>query len=431
MSEKSTLFSLPNELLEAIVAAGQDEDVSLSEISRPEWTLSRVSRRLRNAITTTPTLWTRVVTHLDRAGSVEISTIYLERSRACKICVALCEVSRDGFEHHIMAEQIGHLVPHIPRIQRLLIESEHSMGEMLSPFQNVAAPVLEHVELRQVSQFYEIPMNVFSLGAPRLTFLKTVSCAPHFPLPQWTVSLTHLELWRYDWHVQAADVFLSITTQLPSLVHLYLDLIDIGGLGRNGFRSTSLEYLHVAFSKDEDSSLLLETFSLFDTPALTHLTIYGSHGDQISELFNPTTIAQFPFPSLTSLTFVYVGCDCEEDPGISGDYRTIRTPPLWLFPALSSLTLINQCFTARILSDIFDPDSQPWPNLQTLTLCFRNHTAETEYNTLQRIVRSKRERQQTLPKFRLPFDLFHKSDWEENGVDVELFDPTELLKELD
>ncbi|KAJ7764508.1 hypothetical protein DFH07DRAFT_1059053 [Mycena maculata] len=425
------IFSFPDELLVEIAAAGQrDRDPAPVDQFQSEWNLSHVSRRFRDAIIGAPTLWTLVTVKLRVEGSVELFKLYLERSRACKIRVTLYEMSYRvmHMDSHFIAHQLRHLVPHIGRIWRLRLVSEvqESMDAMLVPFRDVAAPALEHLAIESYDQL-DIPMNIFSSGAPNLTFFKLSSCILNFPVPPWTTHLTHLDLRSCsDSHDSEGNSFLStFLTQCPALAHFFLDTTV---MGLNRMKIPSLESLTVVTSNDGDALDLRRTFHDFEMPLLSSLVVQYTHGDQISALFNQTS--HLSFPALTSLSFVNGGCECEYVSENRAVFQTISSPPLRLFPILSSLTLINQCFTEDILSDILGPTSQPWPSLKSVSICPKEGKLEVVYSTLQQVVRSRRQSQAALPNLWLSPPLFAKGYWEENGVDVELFDCSDLVAAL-
>jgi len=73
------------------------------------------------------------------------------------------------------------------------------------------------------------------------------------------------------------------------------------------------------------------------------------------------------------------------------------------------------------------PDSEPWPLLKTFTLCSSEGTSDVR-GALQDAVRSKRQRGQALPKFRLSAALLSLEDWHESMAEVEMFDPEDVLE---
>jgi hypothetical protein len=185
------------------------------------------------------------------------------------------------------------------------------------------------------------------------------------------------------------------------------------------FHIPSLKVLHISVSPKEDEFYLLRIIDLFDTPALTEFIINGTHGDQIFVLFNSTSLPHSSFPALASFSFVNRGsCGCEQ---VFLHSDTISAPPLQLFPALSSLTLINQCYTVKLVQNILGPASQPWPLLQTVALWPKQDNLEGLHAALRDAVHSKRQGGLALPKFRFSPKLLSLEDWEGMGADVELF----------
>ncbi|KAJ6588266.1 hypothetical protein B0H19DRAFT_1098564 [Mycena capillaripes] len=421
-----TIYSLPNELLAAIAAAGQEG--RLRGAFKPEWTLSHcVSRRFRDVIVRAPALWTIIQVNLAAEGSVEIFKLYVERAGACELWADIKssphEPDRlwaDDLDRNLIAERLAQIVPHVNRMWRLSIrvlsEWEHLM---LAPFRNIAAPVLQHLEIVKPPEGTRSdPFEIFSSGAPRLTFLKMRGLKLQLPTPQWTASLTHLELWG-GLGSDGYDLLVAITAQCPLLVDLYLDIRWTSRPSRR-FHIPFLKSLHISIYDALDQHYMLSILDLFDTPALVEFKIDDVHGDQVAVLFNSTSLPHASFPALTSLCLINRNlCACEDVDSFS---PTSTSPPLMLFPALSSLTLINLCFMRGLVDDILGPVSQPWPSLQTFAL----HPMEVDVgdvrHALRSAIRSKRERGQPLPKFRLSSVLFSDETWQENGVTVEIFE---------
>ncbi|KAJ6613554.1 hypothetical protein B0H10DRAFT_214777 [Mycena sp. CBHHK59/15] len=101
----ATILSLPDELLLLIAAIGLEDarlPFGFNWLSpRLEWTMSHVSRRFRNVITSAPTLWTQIEVDLPCPGSAEIFKTYLARSQACKIWVTLRDISQESYQNPI------------------------------------------------------------------------------------------------------------------------------------------------------------------------------------------------------------------------------------------------------------------------------------------------------------------------------------------
>ncbi|KAJ7879139.1 hypothetical protein B0H13DRAFT_2051658 [Mycena leptocephala] len=404
-----TLSSLPTELLVAIVGAGQEGRAADSKSTdfKSEWAWSHVSRLFRDVVVGSPELWTLVDVNCDADGSDEILKLYMERSRACLISATLRGSNKGiAYYYKLLAERFSQIVPHMDRIWRLRIVFRTEWGgDVLASFRDVAAPNLQHLEITNEIQDYDdywITVEMFSSGAPRLGFLKMNGIKLHVQAAsQWTTSLTHLEVLggyhSVDWTNN--NFLTAIATQCPLLVHLHLDLSHISPPLERRFDLPALEFLHILVLDGEDEAYLLEMIDLFDTPALTEFIIDGTHGDQIFAIFNTTSFPHSSFPALTSLSFINNdSCTCESDIPFSS---TISSPPLALFPALSSLTLGNQCFTRELINDILGPSSQPWPQLETITLCPREDSFDAVGDALRDAGNSKRQHGQPVPAIRL------------------------------
>ncbi|KAJ6588282.1 hypothetical protein B0H19DRAFT_202399 [Mycena capillaripes] len=408
-----TIYSLPNELLEAIAAAGQEGRVpDFQGALKSEWTLSHISRRFREVVVSAPALWTLIGANLAAEGSVEILKIYLERSGGCKICAALLLPSYADL-HDIRAteESVRLVVPHIHRIRRLRVVLMTAWGrQLLGPFRDIAAPNLQHLEIvKKGSPVKSSPLELFSSGAPKLTFFKMDCFVPN-PVPTWVASLTHLEFWG---QCSVGTNLVKITALCTSLVHFYLDLTK-SYTPNSQFRIPSLKFLHLSISDDLNLLYLLD---IFDTPAVTEIKIDGTHGDEISALFSSPAFPCASFAALTTFSFSTTN-RCAHRTKV-----TRTSPPLWLFPALSSLTLIKQCFMRNLVDDLL---GQPWPLLKTVTLYPIESDVEEVHDALLTAIRTKHQRGEPLPTLRLSPSLFSVEAWRDTGAGVEMFDPPDL-----
>ncbi|KAJ7356845.1 hypothetical protein DFH08DRAFT_1075934 [Mycena albidolilacea] len=416
----TTISSLPYELLVAIAAAGQEDRVAESnwEIHtttfKSEWTLSQLSQRFRDAIVGAPALWTLIETDFSE-GSVEILNLYLERSRASKLSIILRQhLSSRAVGKRLLLQGTNHIIPHVHRIQRLRILLEKRWAwDMLALFRDEAAPHLQHLEI-VCATLDETPLVMFSSGVPRLDFLKIDGFVLQSPAAAF--ALTHLEL-RKDRCIDPAyptlNQYAALTAQCPLLEHLQLDVNWVPEEAPR-FLIPTLKYLRISIP-GEDADYLLTVVGIFDAPALTELVFDGTHGDQIAFLLGRKTLPHSIFPALTSLTFfLRDSCMCESAPNRNHPSHTISSP-LAIFPALSRLTLINQCFTKHLIQDMLGPASHPWPLLKTITLGAANDSFEGVGAAIEDIVDSKRQRGEPVPEvqlFQLP-EVFE--EWNENG----------------
>ncbi|KAF7343424.1 F-box domain-containing protein [Mycena venus] len=429
-----SISALPNELLVSIAAAGQEGRVpDLRPVFKSEWTLSHVSRHFRDVITGAPALWTLVEANLNANGSVEILRLYLERSGGCDISATLKHGwTAKGTERNLIAERLRQLVSQINRVWRLsiVLDSSHSV-EVLLPFRDVAAPKLQYLEIIRDHIDYSRwdSVELFSAGAPELTFLKMDGFKPELPVPPWTASLTHLEFWGGqdggDAGEDATVILSAITAKCLSLVHLYLDINWMDPSGCR-FHIPPLKTLHISISDSEDEDYLLGIVDLFDTPALTKFIINNAFCEQIFEVFSAASFPHASFPALTSFSFVNGGpCPCQSGVPFSD---SIPLPPLSLFPALSSITLINQCLTVTLVRDIL---AQPWP-LKSVTLCPQDRTLDDVAAAVRDGIQSQLQCGHTPPTFRLSPPLFSFiGALEADGVDIEVFDPARIVSSFD
>ncbi|KAJ7819375.1 hypothetical protein B0H14DRAFT_2836610 [Mycena olivaceomarginata] len=429
MSTPNLIHSLPNELLVAIASAGQEDRVA--DLTTPhsgwstqptafcsEWTLSHLSHRFRDVISGASELWTLTEANFAAEGSVEIFKLYLERSRACKISVTLRVFPESNIIESGLPMWTGQIVvAHLNRIWslRILVRTWPGGADMLGLFRDAAAPQLQQLEVIHISDEDQFPnpdgaVGFFSSGAPRLGSLIidgfTLQAAA-----QWRATLTHLDIRR-------AECTLSAINQYLSLAHLRLDMVYVA-MGTTPLRLPTLKSLDLWIPEDGEDYLagILEHF---DLPTLTELTVEGSHGDQIALLFSRTSFLGSNFPALASVSFVFRdSCPCETEPDFTPKH-TISSPPA-VFPALSHLTLINQCFTHTLIQDILGPASHLWPLLKGVTLCPRKDSLENVCSALEDAVKGKRQRGYPLPKttlFRPPISF---ENWKDiSSMDVEM-----------
>lgn len=355
----SPIESFPGKLLVAIAAAAQEDhapdEAFLSPTLKPEWALSQTCARFREVIVGAPVLWTFI--ECDLACDDSVTRMYLEHSRGCKIWAEVYHGPYyPGGNSVVLAERFHQIVSHFNRIWRLriLVNTEVSMAlaEVLwAPLRDIAAPDLQHLEIKYEMRDYIVresgrPVTLFSAGAPRLTLVKLVNFIP-FPMP-WLAQLKHLEMWCTN--AVKERLFVDIAAQCSSLAHLNLDIRDVSVEMGHQFHIPSLKSLHITISDNEDHDFLPHALDIFNTPALIELMIDSAHGDQIFPFVDSISLWQASFPALVSLSFIKCHtCSCEYH---DNPPHTISAPPIALFPALSSLTLINQCFTAQLVKNI-------------------------------------------------------------------------------
>ncbi|KAJ6486780.1 hypothetical protein C8R45DRAFT_995856 [Mycena sanguinolenta] len=429
----TTICSFPNELLVAISLAGQEDRVAETSSSgsqwqtrsagtfKSEWILSRLSQRFRRVIIGAPSLWTLAEADLDDEGSVEVLKLYLERSRACEISITLRQSLNSGLEYDLLLKRVESSIPaHFNRVRRLRIAVRKWRKALENIFCDAAAPCLDHLELVNLDRRSVATCTIFSSGAPKLNFLRVEKFKLGSSAAPWTASLTHLELLQCPVHTQALP---PITTQCPRLVRLHLDTYlhtDAAPV-----HIPTLEFLHISIVTEETAQYLLGVVDLFDMPALTELRIEGSHGDQIGVLFNSTAPRHASFPALTTVVFVYRGkCRwCDASSGFS--YPPIAQSPSPLFPALASLTLVNECFTPSLIRHLLGSGMQPWPFLSSVAVHLYDYSEEDEEFRSLQDVRSafedaedaRRQRADPLPRVALFRSRSSFRDWDADRSD--------------
>ncbi|KAJ7628335.1 hypothetical protein FB45DRAFT_1059126 [Roridomyces roridus] len=380
--------------------------------SFPSQTSSSICCRFRHAVIGSPELWTKVELDATSENSTNLSQIYLERSAAREIWVTL---RAPGRSTEILTGGLPLLTLYDIRISRVTVAADdiNDLDQMLGPFRNVAVPRLQHFEVvtrpNNFDDPYRLPDDLFSLGAAKIYSLSMSYCFTGAQPRPWMNSITHVQFKNAaSLGNGRSQIFTEITNQLTSLTHLSLDLSGISAAAGTGISSRCLTHIQLHHCGDDDRALL-DVLSCFDTPALSDLTLYDCHGDQISVLFN----SQLSFPELKSLLFINKRPEtvqCKGDPSICEDYQTIASP-LHTFPLLSSWSLINQCFTARMLAETLGRNSRPWPLLRTITVWPLGLDVDDVYDALRGIVQWKRENQEAVAKLRLSQSLFSAECW--------------------
>ncbi|KAK7053998.1 hypothetical protein R3P38DRAFT_2853779 [Favolaschia claudopus] len=423
------ILSLPNELLLAIAAAGQHtHSLYTPTAQKSEWILSRLSHRFRNVITSAPTLWANIQASLDsletRQGLGEILRLYLRRSIPINVSVSLKVLIASDVLRTEWLPDIASAINRVERLYVVLSSEEDDLGDEFMPLRYLAAPNLRHLEIANVNvqSKYRCAVQLFSAGAPKLSSVRMCGFFPA-PPPSWKSALTHLVIDNQG-HIFDTDdeVMLSILKPPISLVCLCLDLSALPSAHQ--ICIPSLKDLSLHLMAWQDVEYFEEIIDLIECPALTTLTIVGSHGDQVySLLYKPRP----SFPALNTVTFTnddhFNGCGygCENDVPFSPTTRPLGGPPS--FPALSSLVLVNHCFMWKLVREILGPNPPPLPQLETLTLCPTVGIPDVRH-ALQDVVRNSSRR---LPKLRLSPSVYFWEDWGESRADVEVLGEDEIV----
>ncbi|KAK7053984.1 F-box domain-containing protein [Favolaschia claudopus] len=372
-----------------------------------------------------------------RQKSRELLKLFLQRSYPVNVLVSLRLLSAANAAV-LPTHWLPEIVAQLDRLQSLSVVFSIKQDDLSSEFaslRDAAAPNLVHLEIANIDEtlygpWIERPrsdLEVFSGGAPKLSSVRMCGFFPS-PPPPWKTSLTRLQIAMggQPLRVQKDVRYLSILTQSPWLTHLLLDLACIHSVPTNHqIHIPLLEFLTLHINEDgQYESYLKDALDSFDCPALTELVFVGSHGDQVFSLLKMPHLPRASFPTLHSLSFIYTniyGCACEDDDESPLPSTRFTDPPL--FPAVVSLTLINQCFMPDLVGEILG--ETPLPDLKTLTLCPEGGSVVDVRSALQYAVRRS---SQNIPGLRLSRELFSAEDWQAGGTNVELFDPEEVIK---
>ncbi|KAK7053987.1 hypothetical protein R3P38DRAFT_1474569 [Favolaschia claudopus] len=440
MSAPAAIFTLPDELLIAIVATDQQGRGTCCPVARKsEWLLSHVCRRFRTVITGAPILWADVEVSLPsnsaegRQKSRQLLKLFLQRSYPVNVSVSLrllSAVNAAVLRTHWLPE----IVPQLDRLQSLSVVFSIKQDDLSFEFaslRDAAAPNLVHLEIANIDgtlygpwiQRRRSALEVFSGGAPKLSSVRMCGFIPS-PTPPWKTSLTRLQIEMGGQRLLRVQEYMSILTQSSCLTHLLLDLSCIHSAPITPqIRIPLLEFLTLRIDEAQYESYLRDALDSFDCPLLTELVFVGSHGDQVFSLLKLPHLPRASFPTLQCLSFINKninGCACQDDSPLWTSTRFAEPP---LFPTLVCLTLINQCFMADLVTEIVG--GTPLPNLKTLTLCSEGGSVVDVRSALQDAVR---QSSQKIPALRLSPKLFFAEDWQAGGRNVELFDPEEVIK---
>ncbi|KAJ7291512.1 hypothetical protein C8J57DRAFT_1587779 [Mycena rebaudengoi] len=428
----TTILSLPDELFLCIVDAVGDESEDPGNGPLLHWTISHVCRHLRNAVIDSPMLWTRIDTELSRPSSCKIFELYIQRSGTCKISVTLRHDGSDRKEGVMVGESMGTSSPsldllasHSNRIRRLTIVCDRTwMDKIMAFFHHIPIASLECLQLEVTNDYtYDGPLEMFNSGAPLLRSLKLINFWPiDSSLPSWLGSIVKFDLTK-------SRLSPRMIAACSSLRHLAVESSTCSG----PIQTPSLTSLLLSLDDDDEStSALADSLANLTTPALISLTVVGClHGDQIPALFRSMGLARSHLPALASLVFArFPGfCNCPDQLSYNYIPDTMSSLPLQTFPALASFAIIDICYAAKIIGDILGVHSIPWP-LRAVTIGTEQRLQDVEdlYEALKGAVSAARQQMREIPKFRLSPSLFCLPYWQENAVDVELFEGMETSR---
>jgi hypothetical protein len=365
-NQMARISRLPNEILTHIFMAGQQlklrKDGSHGSGPSFEVLISHVSSYWREVCLGTPSLWTNIRNRSDASVEREIGQIsaYLARSKSCPIDITFHIVDTCLYGDKL----ISMISAHITRWRRVFFEMQYEgdFVNVVSQIRNSAAPVLEHLSIcpnnRDNSEYGK---QIFSSGAPALTFVRLAGVAIRFSQPPLNaVTTLHLEDVHMEMSIQYSH-FCEIIAAAPSLLNLSLYGITIESWP--SAENPTIEMLTLRSLRVRGGpSMIYDLLSAVEAPLLESLIIADCADE---DLVPPWTTTQFAlstpkFPKLHTLTlsdcyFTYRSC--------KSIFRNL--------PTITHFALLGS-FDSDILKGLGN-DGQlsselPWAELHTLTI---------------------------------------------------------------
>ncbi|KAJ7024342.1 hypothetical protein C8F04DRAFT_1131640 [Mycena alexandri] len=444
------IFCLPDDLLIEVAAALHHDQQLYPNPDRglkAEWVLSRVSQRFQHVILHARELWTVIEVELQSNGSMNILQLYLERSGAYAIWLTV----RDSLSLQSssrLVQCLNYILPHLGRIwqlnflARLTPISPHGSprlsrldvmyklafwDKLVSTLKDLAAPKLRRLSLElddgSINGGFISDVELFTLGVPLLTHLTISGFTPSIPHLDFLKNITHLEMWhcRVVVPVSFTKHLQDIVASCPALLSLAVDVRAYEISGVHAILSLpGLRALRLWCSTRTRSEYLPGLLATFDAPSLETLTIAHGHAMHVRALFGPWPggTPRASFPVLSSLTFIGLRHASGDIQG--GGAESAMVPPLHLFPAMSTLNLIHQHGTVQLIRALWGPNAQKaWPSLRTLMLCPRTEDVGRVGGALTEARRTETR----LPRLTLSAALR-----DQTGMEVELFDPADIMR---
>ncbi|KDQ17799.1 hypothetical protein BOTBODRAFT_29955 [Botryobasidium botryosum FD-172 SS1] len=228
------IYRLPFEILVSVFRFVVDSDASELPSARPPLQLAGVSRRWREVVLGTPTLWARIGTEAGASG--DLINIFLARSKVAALDVGLAIDDEDSdlvrfptlrsdpksHHHQCVHRVLEALSPHTSRLRSLSFENVPAFHDYpLSPAPQLE--VLRYVGRRTPagSHMCFAPTNIFAGHTPRLRDLKLESV--HIPLTSLIYTgLTRLHLENIYYGSSATHDLIHALKACPLLEELTL-----------------------------------------------------------------------------------------------------------------------------------------------------------------------------------------------------------------
>lgn len=314
------MLSLPNELLAAIAHEGRLLGRSIHALRNDSFPFeilcSHISKRWRQVVIHTPSLWS--IVHLHRCPRGKLLEMILERGRDVLIDVTFdLRPYKLADGHYItptLYPNLEKLIEHLGRVRNLSFLHTPAPERMLimERLRDVRAPRIEHFEISMdrepmgsILDMHKNPEPIFSGGAPILSSVKilTPSLVPGcIPLSR----VTTLELGPTSYLQWPFSVLRRVLAESPALEKLTLIKFPIrfSSGGEKPFEMPSLVTLTIVAPSTpfEYTSLLCLALS---APSLQTLHI-DHHGKDYEAMQVAVTSLHFPALKTLELQGVYL-----------------------------------------------------------------------------------------------------------------------------
>ena len=240
LNEDAAIYNLPNELLTGIFMSCQQATRPKRGSARMlplQVIVSHVSHRWRDIALATPLLWNTIDFNVRPMNHVQKRTLsqleaHLDRSGECFLDITL--------NFHVVNELSAYfelLGAHSKRWRRLsIVKRYEQVDDIVGLLRDAPTPMLEHLSLNlgkpqegslsPRKKYYSVAPSIFTLGAPRLTFVRLAGLALGILHPPTTfVTTLHLDGWTR--HFMTHDQFRDVFAAAPLLVNLSLNQLCI------------------------------------------------------------------------------------------------------------------------------------------------------------------------------------------------------------
>ncbi|KAJ3556697.1 hypothetical protein NM688_g1883 [Phlebia brevispora] len=351
--------------------------------------LASVSRRWRNLVISSPTLWTRI--YLSPWQPRYWSQLAIARSGSAPLDITLdCCIDSTPYPE-VLDQLLDVVLPEVERWEGIGVVAHHcfSLAYVGRLFSDLHAPILRRLRLSLTGkgppgdQSVVVP-NLFRRGAPRLSHVYLYSVGLPWDSSTLLCGLTCLDLrWMWNETKLTYDQFRSILAACPDLKQLvlrgqYVDLqaaihteplcvpslryLEISG--NNVSRMCSILVapgLHTLYLANVDEAEFRELMQLFQGfpqrikhPALRSLRLFNVRTTQPSAGFLEaiSTVEEFTIIHSDAARFL---------PLLRGQQGSGETGPSVILPKLKTLTLLDDASDETLLTVVAERAALGYP----------------------------------------------------------------------